>query len=205
MDSGQDRQQEELRQSYGPPFERARLKILRRLDRHCRKFIALSPFVCLGTSSEKGADVSPRGDRPGFVHVIDDVTVAIPDWPGNNRIDSLLNIAADPRVGLLFLIPGVEETLRLNGKAEIVTDPQFLERWRTNGKLPKSALLITMHEAFLHCGKALIRSRLWHDDYKIDRSELPSYGRMMKDQIDICDSAEEIESSIEEGYRNRLY
>lgn len=205
MNSGTEERQEELRRAYGQPFERSRLKVLRRLDRHCRNFIALSPFVCLGTSGDDGADVSPRGDRPGFVHVLDDVRVAIPDWPGNNRIDSLTNIAANPRVGLLFLIPGVDETLRLNGKAEITVNPNLLERWETNGKLPKSALLITVEEAFLHCGKALIRSRLWHDDYRIDRSELPSYGRMMKDQIEICDSAEEIEASVEEGYRNRLY
>lgn len=205
MDSSAEKRQAELRHSYGPPLERARLKVLRRLDRHCRNFIALSPFVCLGTSGENGADVSPRGDRPGFVQVIDDATVALPDWPGNNRIDSLTNVAANSRVGLLFLIPGVDETLRLNGRAEITTDPDLLQRWETNGKLPKSALLISIEEAFLHCGKALIRSRLWHDDYRIDRSQLPSYGRMMKDQIEVGDSAEEIEASIEKGYRERLY
>lgn len=196
---------EELRKNYGQPIERARLKVLRRLDEHCRKFISLSPFVCLGTSGENGADVSPRGDRPGFVHVLDDVTLALPDWPGNNRIDSLTNIVSSPGVGMLFLIPGVDETLRVNGKARVLTDPNFLARWDMNGKRPRSALLITIEEAFLHCGKALIRSRLWHDDYRIDRSELPSYGRMLKDQIEICDSAEEIETSVAEGYRYRLY
>jgi uncharacterized protein len=196
---------EELRQRYGEPIERARLKVLRRLDGHCRKFISLSPFVCVGTSSQTGADVSPRGDRPGFVHVLDDVTLALPDWPGNNRIDSLTNIVSNPRVGMLFLIPGVDETLRINGTAELTMDSTILARWESNGKLPKSALLITMEEAFLHCGKALIRARLWHDDYRIDRSELPSYGRMLKDQIEISDTAEEIEVSVAEGYRDRLY
>jgi PPOX class probable FMN-dependent enzyme len=205
MDLKAEETQEELRQKYGQPMERSRLKVLRLLDGHCRRFISLSPFACLGTCGENGADVSPRGDRPGFVHVLDEITLALPDWPGNNRIDSLSNIASNPRVGLLFLIPGVDETLRVNGTAEVTTDPNILARWNVNGKTPRSALLIAVHEAFLHCGKALIRSRLWHEDFRIDRSELPSYGRMLKDQIDVCDSAEQIEASVAEGYRDRLY
>lgn len=195
----------DLRQSYGEPMERARLKSLRKLDRHCRNFIELSPFLCLGTSGDDGADVTPRGDAPGFVKVLDDGTLAIPDWPGNNRLDSLTNILSNPRIGLLFLIPGVDETLRVNGKAEITISPDVLALWDVNGKHPKSALVVAVEEAFLHCGKALIRSRLWRDDYKIDRAQLPSYGRMLKDQIEICDSAEEIEASVAEGYRKRLY
>jgi PPOX class probable FMN-dependent enzyme len=194
-----------LREHYPPPIERARLKSLRKLDGHCRNFIAHSPFLCLGTAGDEGADVTPRGGAPGFVQVFDDVTLAIPDWPGNNRLDSLGNILARPQVGTLFLIPGVDETLRVNGTAEISTDPDLLARWEANGKQPRSVLVITVKEAFLHCGKALIRSRLWHDDYKVDRSELPSYGRMLKDQIQIADSAEQIEASIAEGYRDRLY
>jgi hypothetical protein len=196
---------DELRDRYGTVLERARLKTLRKLDKHCRRFIELSPFVCLGTSGADGADVTPRGDAPGFVHVLDDVTLAVPDWPGNNRLDSLSNILTNPNVGMLFLIPGVDETLRVNGNAEIVTSPDLLARWDVNGRHPKSVLVITLKEAFLHCGKALIRSRLWKDDYKIDRSSLPSYGRMMKDQIEICDTAEEIEASVAEGYKTRLY
>ena len=194
-----------LRERYGPPIERARLKSLRKLDRHCRQFISLSPFVCMGTAGENGADVSPRGDRPGFVRVLDDTTIAIPDWPGNNRIDSLTNILDNRQVGLLFLIPGIDETLRVNGTAEISIAAEVLALWEVDGKRPRSALVIEVGEAFLHCGKALIRSRLWHDDYKIDRAELPSYGRMLKDQVEICDSAEEIEASVAEAYRDRLY
>jgi hypothetical protein len=106
---------------------------------------------------------------------------------------------------MLFLIPGVDETLRVNGTAAITTNPDVLARWDTNGKQPKAALLITIGEAFLHCGKALIRSRLWHDDYKVDRASLPSYGRMLKDQIEVRDSAEEIEASVAKGYREKLY
>lgn len=205
MESKTDNAQLDLREHYAAPIERARLKVLPRLDEHCRAFIALSPFLCLGTTGPTGADVSPRGDQPGFVHVLDDVTLAIPDWPGNNRLDSLENIQDRPEVGLLFLIPGVDETLRVNGTAQVSVDPDLLSRWQTNGKQPRSALVIAVAEAFLHCGKALIRSRLWHDDYKIDRRKLPSYGRMMKDQIEIGDSAEQIEASVAEGYRDRLY
>lgn len=197
--------EQELRQHYGPPMERARIKTLRKLDKHCRRFIELSPFVCLGTSGADGADVTPRGDAPGFVHILDDVTLAIPDWPGNNRLDSLRNILENPNVGLLFLIPGVDESLRVNGEARVTTDAAILTHWETNGKHPRSALLIHVHEAFLHCGKALIRSKLWHDDYRVDRSSLPSYGQMLKDQIEIEDTAEEIQSSVAQAYREKLY
>lgn len=196
---------EVLRESYGEPIERARLKVLRKLDEHCKRFIELSPFLCLGTSGPDGADVTPRGDRPGFVHVLDDATIAMPDWPGNNRIDSLLNIASNPQVGMLFFIPGVDETFRLNGTAEITMDPAVLSRWEVNGRHPKSALIVSVQEAFLHCGRALIRSKLWQDDYKVDRTALPSYGRMLKHQIEIADTAEQIEASVSEGYRTKLY
>ena len=194
-----------LRDFYAPPIERARLKTLPKLDQHCRHYISLSPFLCLGTAGPEGLDVSPRGDRPGFVHVLDDHTLAIPDWPGNNRLDSLSNLVSNAQVGLLFLIPGVQETLRVNGTARITTDPALLAQWETNGKLPKSALVVTVREAYLHCGKALIRSRLWEDDYRVDRSVLPSYGCMLKDQIEISQSAEEIDASVAEGYRHNLY
>src|SRR5438128_8962744 len=121
--------EDDLRKLYSAPVERARLKTLRRLDEHCRNFVARSPFVCLGTFSERGADVTPRGDEPGFVHALDDVTLAIPDWPGNNRLDSLSNIFANPQAALLFFIPGVQETLRVNGTAEITTNPDLMNRW----------------------------------------------------------------------------
>jgi PPOX class probable FMN-dependent enzyme len=194
-----------LRDLYALPIERARLKTLRRLDEHCRNFIALSPFVCLGTCSERGADLAPRGDEPGFVHVLDDVTLAIPDWPGNNRLDSLSNIVTNPEVALLFFIPGVLETFRVNGTAEITTRSEILGRWDRDGKRPKTALVITVREAFLHCGKALIRSRLWEEDYKIKRGGLASYGQMLKDQTQVGETVDQIEESVENGYRNKLY
>jgi PPOX class probable FMN-dependent enzyme len=192
----------ELRDVYGPAIERARKKSLRRLDGHCRRFIELSPFVCMGTVGSGGADVTPRGDQPGFVRVVDETTLAMPDWPGNNRLDSLENLREDARVGLLFLIPGFEETLRVNGRAEISFAEELLGLWE---KRPKSALVIRVEEAFLHCGKAMIRSRLWDPAAHVDRSALPSYGQMMKDQMEIADTAAEIEASVAEGYRNRLY
>jgi PPOX class probable FMN-dependent enzyme len=192
----------ELREVYAPAIERARKKTLRQLDAHCRRFIALSPFVCMGTVGSGGADVTPRGDEPGFVHVLDATTLAMPDWPGNNRLDSLENLLEDPRVGLLFLIPGFAETLRVNGRAEISVDEALLGRWE---KRPRSALVIRVEEAFLHCGKAMIRSRLWDPAARVERGALPSYGQMLKDQIEIADTAAEIEASVEEAYRNRLY
>ena len=194
-----------FRECYPPPLERAVLKSRRTLDHHMQRFIALSPFLCLGTSSGDGADVSPRGDSPGFVHVLDDSTLLVPDWPGNNRLDSLTNVTTNPRVGLLFLIPGVTETLRVNGRAEISTDAELVARWNVGGKQPRSVLRVTVQEAYLHCGKALIRSRLWDPASQIDRSTLPTYGQMLKDEIEVRDTAEEIQASVEDGYRNRLY
>jgi PPOX class probable FMN-dependent enzyme len=145
-----------LRRMYAPPVERAVRKSLTTIDRHMREFIALSPFVVLGTSSAAGADVTPRGARPGFVQVLDDTTLLLPDWPGNNRLDALSNLVSNPQVGLLFLIPGVEETLRVNGVAEISVDPDLLARWDVDGKHPRSVLKVLVREAFLHCAKASV-------------------------------------------------
>ena len=195
----------ELRECYSPPLERSLRKSLPALDPHMRRFIGLSPFVCLGTSSTDGADVTPRGDAPGFVHVLDDRTLLIPDWPGNNRLDSLTNVVGNPHVGLLFFIPGVNETLRVNGVAEVTFEPALLERWTVDGKHPRSALRVTIREAYLHCAKALMRSRLWSDDYRIARSELPSYAQMLKDQGLTTQSVAELQAAIDESYSTRLY
>jgi PPOX class probable FMN-dependent enzyme len=170
-----------------------------------RSFIAASPFLCLGTSSPAGADVTPRGDAPGFVHVLDDHTLLIPDWPGNNRLDTLGNVLENPAVGLLFFVPGVQETLRVNGRAAISTDPALIARWNVNGKHPRSVLRVAVEQAFMHCGKALIRARLWAADAQIARGALPSYGQMLKDQTKLPESAEEMQRSLEDGYTHRLY
>ena len=195
----------DLRKSYPPPRERAVLKTQHSLDAHMRRFISLSPFLCLGTSSHQGADVTPRGDAAGFVHVADDSTLLIPDWPGNNRLDSLANIIANPEVALLFFVPGVTETLRVNGTAEIVMDEATLQRWTVAGQHPRWAIRVTAREAVLHCVKALIRSRLWDPATHAERTALAPYGQMLKDQTRVRESAEEIQASVEDGYRNNLY
>ena len=196
---------DELRGCYPQPLERSLRKSLPKLDAHMRRFIGLSPFLCLGTSGPGGADVTPRGDSPGFVHVLDDQTLLIPDWPGNNRLDSLTNVVTDANVGLLFLIPGVNETLRVNGVAEVIMEPALLERWTVNGKHPRSAMRVTVREAYLHCAKALMRSKLWNDDYRVERTELPTYAQMLKDQGVTTQSVEDLQASIDESYATRLY
>ena len=195
----------ELREVYRPPAARAAQKVLDHLDVHCRNFIALSPFCVLSSSNADGqADASPRGDPPGFVHVLDDKTLLLPDRPGNNQVDSLQNIVANPGVGLLFFVPGMNETLRVKGKAEIVTDAELLDPLTVSRRPPLSGLKITVDEAFLHCGRALIRSRIWDAEAQIDRSSYPTYGQVLADQIAGAD-AREIDADEDEANRERLY
>ena len=195
----------QLREHYGEVHPLARKKVLTRLDRHCCDFIALSPFLVLATTDRAGhVDASPRGDAPGFVQVLDDVTLLLPDRPGNNRVDSYGNVVANPGVGLLLLVPGVNETLRVNGTARIVTDATLLEPAVAQGKVPRTGLLITVEEAFLHCGKALIRAKLWDAERHVPRNRRPSLGRMIADQTGAC-AAEEADKAVEHGYRTRLY
>jgi len=193
-----------LRNLYGEPSPRAARKVLSRLDKHCRAFIGLSPFLVIGTASADGrSDVSPRGDAPGFVAVLDDRTLLLPDRLGNNRVDTLSNVVENPNVGLLFFVPGMNETLRINGTASVVTDPGLLEPLAAGGKVPASGLLIRVDEAFLHCAKALIRSKLWEPESRIDRGSFPSMGRMLADQIGL--DVAETERLSEESIRTRLY
>lgn len=180
---------DQLRTHYKAVSPRAAQKVLGRLDRHCRDFIALSPFVMLATSSAAGAlDVTPRGDQPGFVAVDDDTTLLLPDRPGNNRLDSLTNLLENPGVGLIFLIPGVDETLRINGTAEIHVDPELRARFAVEGKVPTSVLKIQVREAYLHCAKAFMRSKLWDPEAQVERSVLPTLGEMLKDQIGLAEA-----------------
>ena len=195
----------ELRTVYRPPAPRAAQKVLGHLDIHCRNFIALSPFCVLSSSDGNGqADASPRGDPPGFVKVLDDRTLLLPDRPGNNQVDSLQNIVENPGVGLLFFIPGMNETLRVKGRAEITTDPALLEPLTVGSRPPLSGLKVTVEEAFLHCGRALIRGRLWDSDAQIDRSSYPSYGQVLADQIAGAD-AQEIDDDEAQANQERLY
>ncbi len=195
----------ELRDHYGEPSSRAASKILDRLDKHCRAIIARSPFLVLGTAAGDGSiDVSPKGDHPGFVQVIDDRTLAIPDRPGNNRVDSFLNLIENPRVGMIFLVPGLGETLRVNGHAELSVDADLLAGMAVNGKPPRAALVVTVDEAFLHCAKAVIRAKLWDPETRIDRKSLPSLGQMLADQIEGVE-ADSADAAINEAYETKLY
>ncbi|MBU0726771.1 MAG: pyridoxamine 5'-phosphate oxidase family protein [Alphaproteobacteria bacterium] len=197
----------DLEALYGPATPLAVAKVIDRIDANCRLFISHSPFLCLSTADAEGKmDVSPRGDPPGFVKVLDDKTLALPDRLGNNRIDSLKNIRANPEVGLIFFVPGVGETLRVNGTARISEDPALLESMAFNGKAPKSALLITVREAFIHCAKALKRSSLWEPSAQVPKGTIPSLARMIKDQIDAMgETVEAVEQRTEQAYKERLY
>ena len=194
----------QLRTLYKAPSERAQRKQLAVLDGHCRRFIALSPFVVLASSGPDGADATPRGGPPGFVHVPDARTLLLPDWPGNNRLDALENIVQNPAVGLLFLIPGVDETLRVNGSAQIRTDAALREPFGTDGRLPTTVLVVSVQEAFLHCAKALLRSNLWAEDAKPGRGALPTLGEMLGDQLGLTEQAEP-QAAMVRRYRDELY
>ena len=197
--------QSELRSAYRQPNKRAQQKVLDHLDSHCRDFIALSPFCIISSFGADGlVDTSPRGDPPGFVATPDKRTLLIPDRPGNNQVDSLQNVIVNPQVGLLFMVPGMNETLRVSGKAEIVTDTEVLSPLSVQERPPLSALRVSVEEAFLHCGRSLIRSRLWDPEAQIDRSCYPTYGQVLADQIRGAD-AREIDSSEDEANRERLY
>ncbi|WP_300299934.1 pyridoxamine 5'-phosphate oxidase family protein [Ferrovibrio sp.] len=193
-----------LRDCYAQPIEMVQKKVLRRLDKHARAFIALSPFAVLATHGPDGSDASPRGDAPGFVQVVDDVTLLLPDRRGNNLIDSLRNVVASPDVGLLFLLPGINETLRVNGTARVITDAEKLQPLTAQGKVPTSALEISVREVYFHCGKALIRSDLWNQQKQIARENFPTLGRIIADQVAGID-AEAADANLQESYRSRLY
>ena len=194
-----------LRAVYKPATDRSVAKVLPGIDGHCRRFIALSPFLLLATGGPDGtSDVSPRGDAPGFVTVADDTTLLLPDRPGNNRLDSLENIIARPGVGLLFLVPGVDETLRVNGTAEILTDDDLRAGFAVGGKLPLSVIRIRVQEAYLHCAKALMRSRLWSPEAQVERAVLPTMGEMLQDHTSGVFKAESQEEMLKR-YREVLY
>ena len=195
-----------LRSLYKAPGEVASKKVLSRLDKHCKRFIELSPFLCIATAGADGsADVSPRGDAPGFVGVPDDGTVVIPDRVGNNRLDTLANVVENPNVGLIFFIPGFNDILRINGRGKVVDEPALLDRYAVDGKVPATALVVTVDEAFLHCPKALMRANLWSDEAKTPRDAMPTAGQIYKDQIALTESAEDLEASFVERRAWGLY
>lgn len=172
-----------LRALHHAPMSRATDKVLDQLDAHCRAVIARSPFCVLATQGPGGADVSPRGDPAGFVHVVDEKHLIVPDRVGNNRMDTMVNLFTNPAIGLIFLVPGMNETLRVNGTGRITNDERLLAPMAVKGKQPKVGILVEVKEAFLHCPKAFVRSKLWNPESQIDRAELPSYVAMLMDHV----------------------
>ena len=170
---------EQLEALYGQPYGPAVVKVIDHISSGYRKLIEAAPFVAIATGGPEGLDCWPKGDAPGFVRILDDKTLAIPDRPGNNRIDGYRNILRDPRIALLFLIPGVGETLRVNGRASISIDPELMQSFAVNGKLPRSVLIVHIDKIFFHCSKAIVRSKLWDEATKIDRKSLPSTGTII--------------------------
>ncbi len=199
-----------LRSLFQPTHALAIQKMQGSLDKHAQAFIARSPFLCIGTQGLDGkADVSPRGDPVGFVKILDRHTLAIPDRPGNNRLDSQVNILANPRVGLLFIIPGFDDTLRVNGRASLVTDPELLESMRVNDRTPKLAIVVKVDEVFLHCAKAFRRSQLWNPEHFQDRGTMPSLIKIILDQTtgapDDEDEMRKRDADLEEEYKQTMY
>jgi PPOX class probable FMN-dependent enzyme len=196
----------ELRALLGEPARRALDKAITRLDEHCRRIIARSPFVVISSADAEGRpDASPKGDAAGFVLVMDERTLAIPDRPGNRRADTFRNVLANPRVGVRFRVPGRLETLRVNGRARIVRDVALLERMAAQGKPPALALVVTVEEAFVHCGKCMLRSRLWDPASWPEVADLPTHAQCLLDQAKPAQSLEEVEASVRESYMTRLY
>jgi PPOX class probable FMN-dependent enzyme len=197
---------DELRAHYKAASDRALRKEMRSLDRHAKGFLKRSPFVLIGSSDRDGnGDVTPKGDRPGFAAVLDDTTIAIPDRPGNNRLDTLENIIVNPSVGLLFLIPGMEETLRINGTARITADEGLRERLMAEGKLPATVVIVSIHAVYMHCAKAFMRSQLWAPSTWPDRASLPTLGQILKDQIGTSESADATDRSLAESYAQTMW
>lgn len=194
-----------LERLYGRPSGASVAKEIDYLHPHYQAMIAASPFVVLATSSPDGVDTSPRGDAPGFVAVEDEKTLLLPDRPGNNRVDSLRNIIANPHVALLFLIPGIGETLRVNGRAVISTAPALRERFKVGGKLPRSVIVVSVDTVFFQCSRAIFRSRLWDPAQHIARTSLPSLGTMVADISRSGFDAASYDNGLYERLKGSLY
>jgi PPOX class probable FMN-dependent enzyme len=196
---------DEVAALYGPPVEAVVAKIIDHLDAHCRDFIALSRFVLVATADEAGnCDVSPKGGAPGFVSVLDEKRLAVPDSPGNRLVYSLHNVIASRRVGLLFLIPGLEETLRVNGRAWLTRDPKVLEPLAGEAKPPKVAIGVEVEEAFLHCAKAFKRSALWQAAKWPDRTGLASPAQIWRDHMALDMTTQDVQDFVDDDYENNL-
>ena len=198
--------EEQLREILGYPSQMAANKAVDTLDEHCRAVIASSPFMLIASSDAAGnMDISPKGDPAGFVKVLDEKTLAIPDRPGNRRGDTFRNILQNPNVGLFFFIPGKQETFRVSGKAMIVRDQWLREQMPMRGKTPDFAIVVTIEEAFMHCAKCVIRSGIWQQEQWPELSGLSSLAQVMVDHTKLPDSVEKLQTLIDDGYRDRLY
>jgi len=190
---------------YGQPAERAVRKQLDHLNADYQAFVRASPFVVLASVGTEGLDCSPRGDAPGFVQVLDARTLALPDRPGNNRVDTLRNLVQDPRLSMLFLVPGIGETLRVNGRAEIRIDPDLLARFAIGERLPRSVIVVRIEAAYFHCAKAMVRSQLWDPARHLPRDRLPSPGTMHAHLADGAFDAEAYDRALPQRTRDSLY
>ncbi|WP_226579677.1 pyridoxamine 5'-phosphate oxidase family protein [Halobacillus litoralis] len=199
--------EEELRKIIGHPSELVNNKVINDLDQNCVTFIQQSPFLTLATSDQNGCtDVSPRGDYPGFVHVLDQNHIIIPERPGNKRLDSLTNILTNSGVGIIFFIPGMGETLRINGNASIVTDEELLEPMSFRGNMPLVGIVVEVKECFIHCAKALKRSKLWEPSSWKRKEELPSAAKMIAEHAGLPNlNEEQVEKRLQKSYKDRLY
>ncbi|MEM8654611.1 MAG: pyridoxamine 5'-phosphate oxidase family protein [Pseudomonadota bacterium] len=195
---------ERLREIYGAPHALAAAKVISSFDHHCRQFIDHATFLVLATSDGRNFDVSPKGDAAGFVTVESDKTLLVPDRPGNNRIDSLMNILSHPKVALLFMIPSVTETLRVNGTAEISEDAALCDQFQVNGRRPKTVLRVTADEIYTHCGKAPLRSGLWRPETWPPERPVPTLFDIMKDHtaLPVDDTSQ---SAVDEVYARSMY
>lgn len=195
---------DQLREYFPQPKGRSLHKQRSALEQHSRRFISLSPFVTIASSAQEGADASPRGGDPGFVHVLDDTTLLIPDSPGNNRLDTLQNIISQPNVGLLFLIPGINETLRINGRARLTCDDNLLQLFQQQKHLPKLLIEVAIEDVYLHCAKSLMRAKLWQPEAQSEIRELPSMGVMIRDQLGEKGEVESQQDMVKR-YQQNLY
>ncbi|WP_328445905.1 pyridoxamine 5'-phosphate oxidase family protein [Amycolatopsis sp. NBC_00438] len=197
---------EALRELIGESSPTTKQKVLGHIDDHARNLIAHSPFVLLATSAPDGScDVSPRGDPAGSVLVLDDRTLVLADRPGNKLVDSFRNILDNPHAGLLFLVPGMNETLRVNGRATLVSDAPYFDDLVVKGKRPRLAVVVEVEELFMHCAKAFLRSSLWKPETWPERSTLPSLGTILRDQLSLTESVDELDARLTEGARTKQY
>jgi len=197
----------EVRALVGYPSEVVKNKMIQRLDQHCRNFISQSPMLFLATADNSGAcDVSPRGDETGFVHIIDEQHLVIPERPGNRRMDSIRNIFDNPNIGLIFIIPGLEETLRVNGKACVIQDDELLEKMMMKGKKPLLGIGVEVEECYIHCAKAFKRSALWQPANWPSKETLPHIPKVIADHANMKGlTSEDVAKSLKETYEKRLY